>query len=206
MKRFLTILVLPLLAVLLGCPRGHYHVGVDTRIHGRDCDEYYDSGCNPDYYRYHDRYYGRDYDRYRYRRHYRHRGLNIQVAPQESSVGIIIEVRAPTEYERIRIQKLADSLNFSGQPMPGWWRIVILPPVRWEDALRYYHLEGRTASAFTIMGQNETLVSEDYAQYHGGDQVRFTLGHEAGHLICQCQSEDRANDIARILTKKPLAN
>jgi hypothetical protein len=86
--------------------------------------------------------------------------------------------------------------------MASWWRIVILPRPDWEDALRYYHLEGKTASAFTIMAQNETLVSEDYTLYHGSDQVRFTLAHEAAHLILNGGTEDQANDIARILTKR----
>ncbi len=86
--------------------------------------------------------------------------------------------------------------------MPGWWRIVILSRADWDDALIRYHLEGRTASAFTVMNQDETFVSEEYLFFATDDRVQFTLGHEAGHLICSCSSEDRANQIARILTRR----
>ncbi len=177
--------------LLSGCPRQHYHVDVGTRTPHGDHDKD------------HDRDHDKDRDRDR-RRDWDHD--NRRAYPQASAEGIIIEVRAPTYYESIRIRNLANSLDFSGQPMVNWWRIVVLPRAEWEDALRYYHLEGQTDSAFTIMAQNETLVNEDYTFFAGTYRLRFTLAHEAGHLICQCQSEGRADSIARILTKKYLAD
>jgi hypothetical protein len=189
MKTLLKVSSLCLLALLLGCPRGHYRIGVDTRIHDHDRDHDRDRDRDRD----HDRDRDRDRDRHRDR---------DRVYPQAIVYGVTVEVRAPTYYEKIRIQNLVDDLDFAGQPMVSWWRIVVLPRAEWEDALRYYHLEGRTASAFTIMGQNETLISEDYMLYHGSYQVRFTLAHEAAHLILNGGTEDQANEIARILTKK----
>lgn len=119
-----------------------------------------------------------------------------------SADGILIEVNGPTPYERERIRGLASSLNFVGQPMPGWWRITILNRPDWDEALARYGLEGQTYSAFTVLGQNQTFVNEEYLFFASTERVRFTLAHEAAHLICSCASEDKANQIARILIKK----
>jgi len=189
LQKLSAVALLVVLPVLLGCPRGHYRIRVDERIHDHDRN------------RDRDRDWGHHWDHRDHGRSHRH-WFRFRTAPQASSHGVIIEVRAGTSYERIRVENLANSLNFTGQAMPGWWRIVVLTRPDWEDALKYYHLEGRTASAFTVLGQNETLISEDYMLWHGSEAVQFTLAHEAGHMICQCQSEDTANDIARILTKQ----
>lgn len=119
-----------------------------------------------------------------------------------TSNGLIIEVYGSERYQQDRVRRLATSLNFTGQSMPGWWRVVILSRADWEDAMLRYHLEGRTGSAFTVMGQDETFINEEYLFFATDDRVKFTLGHEAGHLICNCQSEERADKIARILTRR----
>lgn len=118
-----------------------------------------------------------------------------------SADGIFIEVGGSTPYERERVRKLANSLNFINLPSPNWWRIIILNEPDWQDALVKYHLEGSTGSAFTIMGQDITYLREEYLEFGVDERVRFTLAHEFGHLSCRCSNEDRANEVARQMVK-----
>lgn len=118
--------------------------------------------------------------------------------------GVVIEVTGSAAWERARVNRLARSLHFAGFPMTQWWRIVILSNEDWDEAVSKHDLN--TGSAFTILQQRVTFVSESYLIYHIDENVRFTLGHEAGHLICECSSEDKANEIARALTRdEPVA-
>lgn len=99
-----------------------------------------------------------------------------------------------TSYERNRLTRLEQSLNFSRVPMTNTWNVTIIPADdfhRRKDLLKV-----DTDSAYTILGFNQTYVNEDYLVYADDERVRQTLAHEAGHLICQCISEDKANEIA----------
>jgi len=120
---------------------------------------------------------------------------------RHASQGIIIEIHAKTDYESNRLKRLSDKLNFTGQAMVPWWRIIVLNKPDWTDALIKYNLEGRTDSAFTVLGQNVTYVNEEYLFFASDSQAEFTLAHEAGHMICGCMSEDIANKIGKILEK-----
>lgn len=128
-------------------------------------------------------------------RYHRHHSILRTI----SANGILINVYAPTKYEQDRVRDLAQSLNFTGQPMVSWWRITVLNRADWEENLIRYNLVGRTNSAFTVLGEGMTFLNEEYLFFAVDERVRFTLAHEAAHEICECQSEDRANEIARIL-------
>ena len=125
-----------------------------------------------------------------------HHNHNQNVARVSQST--IIEVHAPTVFETVRINRLASSLNFAGQAMPGWWKIVVLTPGEWNEDVSKWNLD--TASAFTTLGQNITYLNPDYLIIASDGRLQWTLAHEAGHLICNCTSEDKANAIAKILT------
>jgi len=112
-----------------------------------------------------------------------------------------IQVHAREVYDFDRIKFLANRLNFIGQPMVSYWSITVLDRADWQEALRKYKLEGQTETAFTLMGWNETFVNADYIHYTIDSNVEHTLAHEAGHLICECKSEDTANKIARKLER-----
>lgn len=112
-------------------------------------------------------------------------------------------VTGGTPVERQRITKLESQLNFSQQPMVSYWQITILDAKAWDYMIRQYHIENETATAFTVMEQARTFLNEDYLATTGTDvPVRHTIAHEAGHLICECGSEDKANDIAAVLVGK----
>lgn len=97
-------------------------------------------------------------------------------------------------YERNRIINLEQSLNFSRVAMTSMWRVTILSG----NAFHYYtkRLNIDTESAFTALPFQETYLNEDYLIYANDIRVRQTLAHEAGHLICECSSEAKANEIA----------
>jgi hypothetical protein len=118
------------------------------------------------------------------------------------SSGVLIEVSGSQQWERDRVFRLAKSLNFTHESMVPWWRIVILSRPDWDDATDKYN-HPNTETAFTLIGPNVTYIREDYLTSGGGtdERIRWTLAHEAGHLSCNCISEDRANALARQFTK-----
>jgi len=103
-------------------------------------------------------------------------------------------VDGSTSWERARIERLEHQLNFTKEPMPDTWGVHIIPVEQFEIAKRRYHLD--TDSAFTFMPQNQTYLNEFYLTYADDRRVRHTLAHEAGHMICNCTSEEKAEAIA----------
>jgi len=99
-----------------------------------------------------------------------------------------------TDYERNRLTRLEQSLNFSKVPMTNTWNVTIIPG---EDFRRRVELlKVETDSAYTILQFRQTFMNEDYLVYADDGRVRHTLAHESGHLICECNSETKANEIA----------
>ncbi len=127
--------------------------------------------------------------------------LLVFVRPASPVPSVNIQVHAKEVYDFDRIKFLANRLNFAGQPMVSYWSITVLDRADWQEALLKYKLEGKTETAFTLMGWNETFVNADYIHYTIDSTVEHTLAHEAGHLICECKSEDTANKIARKLER-----
>lgn len=117
--------------------------------------------------------------------------------------GIDIEIHAPTTYETNRLTDLTNKLNFDGQTMPRWWRVIVLRKPEWDGKMLEYGLVGKTDSAFTILGDDVTFLNEDYLSLASDEQLEHTLAHESGHLICNCSNEDTANKIAEKLENKP---
>ncbi len=99
-----------------------------------------------------------------------------------------------TNWERNRITRLEQSLNFSKAAMTSTWSITIIPGEDFQRRTEY--LKINTASAYTFLQLRQTYLNEDYLIWHTDVEVRQTLGHEAGHLICECNSEQKANEIA----------
>jgi len=99
-----------------------------------------------------------------------------------------------TSWERDRVLNFERSLNFSNQPMVSTWYITVLPKEEFEDNVR--RLKVDTVSAYTFVGLGRTYINEDYLTWSTDEQIRQTIAHESGHLICECSSEERANEIA----------
>lgn len=112
----------------------------------------------------------------------------------------LLQVKGRGDYESKRLYRLASSLNFTGQPMVPTWRIVALSPEDWQDYLTRYHLEGRDLYAFSLLGQNVTFMNPEYL-FAEDDMVAGVLAHEAGHMICNCTSESKADEIGAQLRK-----
>jgi len=104
-----------------------------------------------------------------------------------------------TSYERYRVARLAQSLDFTKEPMPSPWAITILSEDVFNENLHKFNIE--TDSAYTILEQQETFLNEYYLVYANDAHLKQTIAHEAGHLICECKSESKANDIAYQLQK-----
>ncbi len=107
-------------------------------------------------------------------------------------------VEGSTTYERNRIIRLEQSLNFTQEPMPEGWETTIWPQDQFEKYVRDHNTP--TGIAFTFLGLDHTYINEYFLIWANDQQVRFVLAHEAGHMICECHSEDKADAIARVLT------
>ena len=108
-------------------------------------------------------------------------------------------ISGSAEFERDRIMRLEHSLNFTKEPMVSTWYITIDPGNIFDENVQKLHLD--TESGYTYLGSNQTHLNEDYLIWHDDHDVRHLLAHEAGHLICECTSEQKANDIAYQLEK-----
>jgi len=108
-------------------------------------------------------------------------------------------VSGSTSFEQNRIVRLERSLNFTKEPMVSTWYVTIDPGEVFDENVKKLDLD--TESGYTYLGLNQTHINEDYLVWHDDKDVRHLLAHEAGHLICECKSEEKANDIAYQLEK-----
>lgn len=103
-------------------------------------------------------------------------------------------VDGSTSWERARIERLEHQLNFTKEPMPNEWDIHIIPVEQFNENINRFRIN--TESAYTIMPLDQTYLNEMYLGYADDHRVRHTLAHEAGHMICNCTSEEKAEGIA----------
>lgn len=104
-----------------------------------------------------------------------------------------------TSYERERVIRLEKQLNFTNQAMVSTWYLTVSDSEVFNEYVQKHDLP--TDAAYTFLGLNHTYLNEEYLVWHTDTEVRFLLGHEAGHMICECKSEDKANEIAYRLTR-----
>ena len=103
-------------------------------------------------------------------------------------------VDGSTSFERERLTRIEHTLNFTKVAMPNTWDIHILPKEQFEENTKRMKLN--TISAYTFLPLDQTYINEWYLTYADDSAVRHTLAHEAGHMICACSSEQKANEIA----------
>ena len=103
-------------------------------------------------------------------------------------------IQGSTSWERNRLTRMESSLNFARQPMTNTWEVIILPEDQFEKNVEMWNLD--THSAYTYLPLRQTYINEAYLITAEDRRIRHTMAHEAGHLICECNSEQRANDIA----------
>lgn len=127
----------------------------------------------------------------------RDQGQDVVVMPVAQP---LITVKGRTDYETKRVMRVAATLNFAGQAMVPWWDIHVTSEVDWQDLLIKYHL-GSDLLAFTTLGPNQTFINPETMFASTDEQLAEVLGHEAGHLICNCSSESKADEIGAILRK-----
>jgi hypothetical protein len=106
-------------------------------------------------------------------------------------------VDGSTSWERGRIERLEHNLNFTKVAMPDTWNIHIIPEEQFQENIQIMHVN--TESAYTFMPLGQTYINEGYLGYADDRMLRHTLAHEAGHMICECTSEQKANAIAYVL-------
>ncbi len=109
----------------------------------------------------------------------------------------MLTIDGSTSFERDRLTHLERSLNFTKVAMPNTWDIHIISKEQFEENARRMKLN--TISAYTFMPLDQTYINEEYLTYATDSMVRHTMAHEAGHMICACASESKANDIAWVL-------
>lgn len=91
-------------------------------------------------------------------------------------------------YLRPMVQRIAEGLDV---PLPSWG-IVILTDAQWAGTEQRF----RTGSAFTIITSRHTFISERFIRHHSTAEIRHTLAHEVGHIICDCFDERIAETFA----------
>lgn len=103
-------------------------------------------------------------------------------------------VEGSTAYEQQRVIRLENTLKFSNEPMVSTWEVTIWSGEEFNRYVDEHNIN--TRFAFTYLGLNHTFLNEDQLVWHNDAFVRWALAHEAGHMICNCTSEERANEIA----------
>jgi hypothetical protein len=109
-------------------------------------------------------------------------------------------IQGGTSFERQRVIRLEQSLNFTKVPMVSTWQVIIDPGDVFRENVRqmmdHHAIDHYTDSAYTSLALRQTHMNEDYLTFTDDIRVRQTVAHEAGHLICECHSEEQANKIA----------
>lgn len=107
-------------------------------------------------------------------------------------------VNGSTVHEQMRIARIESTLNFAQEAMPASWEVTIWSQGRFEKFVRDTNTP--TNIAFTYIGDlNHTYINEYFLVWASDAQVQYVLAHEAGHMICECKSENKADEIARVL-------
>lgn len=123
--------------------------------------------------------------------------LNLRSAPPQ------FFIQGSTSFERNRLIQMEQTLNFTKVPMTDTWEVVIDPGDQFranvQSMMDHHAIDHFTDTAYTSLLLQQTHVNEDYLVTGEYDQIRHTMAHEAGHLICECHSEEKANDIAYVL-------
>lgn len=107
-------------------------------------------------------------------------------------------VNGSTTYEQKRITRIEHTLNFTQQAMPDEWDVTIWPQARFDKYVSETNTP--TSIAFTFLGQDHTYINEYFLIWATDEQVQFVLAHEAGHMVCECKSEEKADAIAYAIT------
>jgi hypothetical protein len=97
------------------------------------------------------------------------------------------------------VQRTADLLNTFPNPA-NWQVVVVCTPQAWQHYRAMFGAEA-TQSAFTIRSHRITIVNAAMYDEKPESQSRFILAHEAGHLICNCDDEDKADKEAEKLLR-----
>lgn len=92
-----------------------------------------------------------------------------------------------------RVRQIAISLKGA----PQGWKMVVASKMDWQRVQSQVPATNRTATAFTLRSLNLTVLNGDYAASASPWELKWTIAHEAGHLLCDCDSEEKANLIAR---------
>lgn len=112
----------------------------------------------------------------------------------QAAAPTMFSIDGSTSFERERLTHLERGLNFTKVAMSDTWEIHIIPEGQFEENV--HRLKANTISAYTFLPLDQTYINEGYLTYADDSTVRQTLAHEAGHMICQCASESKANEIA----------
>jgi len=97
-----------------------------------------------------------------------------------------------------RVERLAKQLHIQGE-LSGTWTIIVADfPTYQRIANEGGKLGANTA--FTNQATKTTYISDDWLRWGVSDkELKFTLAHEAGHIICGCESEATADVIGHKL-------
>ncbi len=120
--------------------------------------------------------------------------LCLCVAGTVSAAAPLFLVDGSTSFEQDRVIHFERSLNFSKEPMVSVWSLTILPDDVFQQYVKDHNIP--TETAYTYAGVNHTYLNEDVLLWQSDEVIRHVIAHEAGHLICECRSEDKANEIA----------
>ena len=107
-------------------------------------------------------------------------------------------VNGSTTYEQLRVIHAEQSLDFTKQAMVDNWEVTIWPQDQFGKYVRDNKVQ--TSIAFTFLDSDHTYINEYFLVWASDAQVRFVLGHEAGHMICECKSELKADSLAHAMT------
>jgi hypothetical protein len=111
-----------------------------------------------------------------------------------SATPSMLTIDGGTSWQRARIERLESQLNFTHEPMPNTWNIHIIPGTQFNENVKRLNVD--TSTAYTFIQIDQTYLNEDYLTTAPEFRIRHNLAHEAGHMICQCRDENRAEAIA----------
>lgn len=105
--------------------------------------------------------------------------------------------------EMKRVSSLFSTLDFSLDKRPDDWRIVIITdPKDWTKLRANFKTEADIA--FTYLAGRVTYLNAQQIDQLDNKTLQWSLGHEMGHVVCGCNDEKKADEIAdRLAWRNP---
>lgn len=115
----------------------------------------------------------------------------ISLVGQGRAVRVLAAGTKTVEACRFAVSPAAEIV--SRLPYPADWQVVVVCNENlWVMLMRQSHVQFISDYAFTVQPRRVTFIRSKVFQEHMRYTPEQVLKHEVGHILCRCDSEDKA--------------